>query len=226
VSDSRLLPALPRSTPPIPVIPTKAGATLPARVAGWAVPAVLRSWRLLTGWIVAWTALAVALTMVFKSETWEVSGTLVYTSLPIPEHEKDLYTSPDLKTLSTLVKSPQTLDTLLQEYSIDAPRKVLEKNIEVTVPTGTKALVINMRWAEGKKGVEMTTRLIDLFTRHVAQLRRQKIESDINDLLASNKHCDERVKAVSDALQKFYKEQGITDLKDDLVRVHQEVASL
>src|ERR1700678_408741 len=82
---------------------------LPVRLLRWVLPVLVRRWRFLALWVLVWTLVSAGVAFKFKKETWETTGTLVYTSLPLPDGQKDLYIGPDIKTLASLVKSPQTL---------------------------------------------------------------------------------------------------------------------
>ena len=56
--------------------------------------------------------------------TWESSTTILYTSLPISEGDRGLFTAPDLKTLSALVNSPGTIEAIREEFHLDVPSKI------------------------------------------------------------------------------------------------------
>ncbi|MFO0875795.1 MAG: hypothetical protein U0840_00210 [Gemmataceae bacterium] len=158
--------------------------------------------------------------------TWEARASLLYSSLPVPDQQRDLYSPPDLKTLTGLVTTPRVLDQACAEKGLEGAARALERNLEVTNTPGTRVLLLRLRWEDGKTAQELLDRVSDLFREQVAELRRQKIEGHLEDYQKSRQECHARWLESLRALQQFSQGTGTTDLKTARTRQAEEVLSL
>ena len=188
--------------------------------------AAARYWYLLFLGILGSGAAAYFGSNYFVKKTWESSSTILYTSLPIGESERGLFIPPDLKTITALVNSPSTLETIRDEFHLDLPVKALDKNLTVLVPNGTKMINLTLKWEDGPTCVAMLNRLTDLFIGRVDDIRRKKLGAHIEDfensLIAVQKRYDE----AAAKLQEIYRREKLVDYKSESVATLVEISQL
>ena len=188
--------------------------------------AAARYWYLLFLGILGSGAAAYFGSNYFVKKTWESSSTILYTSLPIGESERGLFIPPDLKTITALVNSPSTLETIRDEFHLDLPVKALDKNLTVLVPNGTKMINLTLKWEDGPTCVAMLNRLTDLFIGRVDDIRRKKLGAHIEDFENSLIAVQKRYAEAAAKLQEIYRREKLVDYKSESVATLVEISQL
>ncbi|MFO0950087.1 MAG: hypothetical protein U0835_02835 [Isosphaeraceae bacterium] len=171
-------------------------------------------------------AAALAGSTLLAKKSWEVEATLVYAPLPVPDDGKGLYVPPDLKTLSSLVNTPATLEEVRKEFKIDLPVKTIDKNLVVTIPNGTKALKLTLTWDDGPRATAMLNRVTDLFIDQVARLRREKLAGHVTDFQHSLADTQARLKGAIEDLRAFHRREKLDDYRNDATTYHRQLLEL
>ena len=87
--------------------------------------AVLRNWIWLPLPLAVGGAATVAAAYTLSKQTWESSGVMIYSPLPVPEDQRGLFLQQELPTLVNIVRSPSVLDGLREEFQLDVPVQVM-----------------------------------------------------------------------------------------------------
>ena len=209
--------------------PTAQGAAGPAlirKVLGRVWSAIRSRKILLALCCLASVAAAVAAAKHLGKQTWEAESTLLFAPLPIGEDGKGLYQTPELKTLTALVNSPQNIETIRKEFQVVVPAKAIDKNLTVTIPNGTKIVQLKLRWDDGPKTTAMLNRLVDVFISQVADLRRAKMKDHLTDYEVSLAKVQERHAAASTAVRAFHQRERIADFKEEIIAVNKRISDL
>jgi len=156
-------------------------------------------------------------------KVWESETTLVYAPLPVPDDGKGLYSPPDLKTLSTLVNSPENIEKLRSEFKIELPAKAVDKNLTVVIPNGTKVIKLTFRWDDGPITAAMLNRLTEIFVETVAALRRDKLAEHVRDYEINLKNTADRLTAAAKAVRDFNRRHSLVDYHEDLLLINKQI---
>ncbi len=148
--------------------------------------------------------------------SYEVEATLLYSPLPVPEDGKSLYIPPDLKTLASLINSPKVIDTVREEFKIALPTKLMDKSLTVTIPGGTKAVKLALKWDDGAQAPLVLNRWTDVFIEQVASLRRAKLADHIKDFEGNLLKVQARLDGAIGNVRAFHRREGLVDFKNDV----------
>jgi len=196
------------------------------RIAWQLIRGLRRWWLAALGWLVMTGLLALVVSALYTRRDWQAKATLLYTSLPMPEQQKELYAAPELKTLVALITSPGNLDAVCQKAGLSAPAKVLEKSLSVTAPPGTRLVHLTFTWQEGEQARTLLDQIIAQFMEQVAELRRRKLEGHIADYTRSLEASRQSWQEALGKLQDFNRREGLGDLKIAQRRCHEELLGL
>ncbi len=205
--------------------PPRAGGP-PHSTSRFLARALVNQWPRMILPLVVGTAAAVGAAVWLGKQTWEVSGTMLYSPPPVPESQKGLYTPPDLKTLLTLAKSPDLLTGLRDEFDLPVPVTLLDKQFKVTAPPGTQTVTVAFTWGEGDKAAAMTNRLMERFAEQTRDHRRRKMDGYLDDHAARLKDCGARHAAAVAGLQRFYRDHNVVDLAGEAEAARKEIEAL
>lgn len=147
---------------------------------------------------------------------WQVDATLVYSPLPIPEDAKSLYIPPDLKTLASLVNSPKILETAREASHIELPVKLIDQSLTTSVPGGTKALKMTLKWDNGVAAANLLNRIVAEFISQVASLRRAKLSDHVKDFEEHLVEVKGRLESALEEVRAFHRREGLVDFKNDV----------
>ena len=181
-------------------------------------------WLLLILGVSASCAAAYQGSKVLGKQTWESSCTILYTSLPIAEADRGLFTPPDLKTITSLVNSPGTLNTLRDEFQLDIPVKVIDKNLTVVVPNGTKMINLTFKWENGVACSAMLNRITELFLAQVDQLRQNKLGGHVRDFENLLQTVQRRYDESAGKLREIYRRENLSDYKNDSIAASVDIS--
>ena len=144
-------------------------------------------------------------------KTYTVEGTLVYNPIPMPAQAVGLYQPPDLKTMVTFAKAPETLQKVTDDLELGVPVPVLAMMLEVIDPKMRQGIVCQLKREDPEQGEKILDRFMELFPQHIAEMRRQKVLGYIEDLdhaVVSNKT---RLAAAQSKLAEHYEHLGAVD---------------
>ena len=174
---------------------------------------------------VAALAVAVVTAMTFGQSTYHISAQLVYTPLPTAG-VKDLYEPPELKTLLNMVKTPENLARLKDEFHLVEPVRLLDQLIEVDNPSLTDTITIALDWSDADEGTRMLDRLMAIYSENVADLRRAKLAGYVADMESAVQLTRRRRSGAAEALRKFNAELAITDFESGPKELTDQIASM
>ena len=201
-------PPPPNAAPP----PELALLHSPAARAVRKLPAILVRRMLLLSVIVAVAAAAgVGLATRLGETTHTLTATMVYTPLPSARELKEVYDPPDLKTLLTFLKTPDTLAKLTEEFQTGVPPRVLDKLIEVDNPTQTATVRLTLGWSDADRGAQLLDKLMAYYSQRVAEMRRVKLRGYVADLDRATLHAERRRDEAYEALRRFNARLGVED---------------
>lgn len=188
--------------------------------------ALARNWRRLPLPLAVGAALTTAAAYTLSRQSWESSGVMIYSPLPVPEPQKGLFPQPDLPTLVTLVRSPSVLAALREEYNLSLPLPVLEKAFKVTSQRNTQTVTVSLQWAEPEMAARLTNRLMEKFIDLIRTYRRQKAAGNLADYEARLEVCDAQHASAAAAYREHFRKHHLFDAKDDLETLRREIDSL
>lgn len=191
---------------------------------------LLQAMRTRRKWVAATFGAAlcvgIALAALQGKKTWEATGTLLCTPLPVAEAQKGLYTPPDMATLVSLVKSPPVLSGLLEEFQLPVPASVLEKIFKVTAPRTTQTVSVSLQWAEGEMAERMTNRLMQRFVDLVQKQRAERLGRYLEDYELRMLEGTDKYRKASEAFHAFLKNRDFSDSKSETENLLKEIATL
>jgi hypothetical protein len=123
-------------------------------------------------------------------KTYTIEGTLVYNPIPISAQAEGLYQPPDLKTMVSFAKAPETIQQVTDELELGVPVPILAEMLNVIDPKMRQSIVCQLSWEDPAEGEKILKRFMELFPEHIAELRRTKVLayiSDLNQKVASNR---------------------------------------
>lgn len=209
----------PQPTPPAGPGPAKAAAAFLLRAAR-------RQWKYALLPVMFGAAVTAAVAFALGRQTWESTGVMLYTPVPVPEHQKGLATQPDLQTLVSLTKSPGVLDGLRDEFDLTVPTAALDKTITVTAPRTVQTVTVTVRWAEPGQAARIANRLMERFIDQVRDQRRRKAGEHFADYEARLADCDGRLARANDKYHQFLLTRNVLDARSEAETVRHEVDSL
>ena len=144
-------------------------------------------------------------------QTYTIEGTLVYNPIPISAEAEGLYTAPDLKTMVSFAKSPETLQQVADELAPGTPIPLLAAMLEVIDPKTRQNIVCRLSWEDPQQGEQILARFMELFPEHMAALRKQKVLAYIQDLEQEVTNNRARLQAAQNKLSDFRDHLGTLD---------------
>lgn len=144
-------------------------------------------------------------------QTYTIEGTLVYNPIPISAEAEGLYTAPDLKTMVSFAKSPETLQKVVDDLKLGAPVPLLAAMLEVIDPKSRQTIVCRMSWEDPEEGEKILARFMELFPEHMADLRKHKVLTYIQDLEQEVTNNRARLQAAQNRLSDFRDHLGAID---------------
>ena len=176
---------------------------------------------------VASVAVAVVSALTLGQSTYHISAQMVYTPLPGTGGDgRKLYEPPDLRTLTTLVKSAGNLARLKQEFHLVEPVRLLEQSIEVSNPSMTDTLDLKLDWGDADQGRRMLDRLMRIFAEQVADMRREKLKGYVADMEASVRLTRTRRRSASDAIRDFNAAASVEDIATAPEQIADQIVKL
>lgn len=144
-------------------------------------------------------------------KTYTVEGTLVYNPIPMPAQAEGLYRPPDLKTMVSFSKAPETLQKVTDELELGVPVPVLAMMLEVIDPKMRQGIVCQLKWEDPEQGEKILDRFMELFPQHIAEMRRQKVLGYIADLDQETANNRTRLEAAQVRLTEHHDNLGALD---------------
>ena len=172
--------------------------------------------------VVASLVVAAVFAKVFGSQTWEASGTMVYSPLVGSDSSNSLYVSPDLKTLVTLIKARGNLDAIRKEFKLEVPTEMLNLSFKVIVPNGTKTIDFSIRWGKSEIAAGMVNRLMELARENVASVRRERINGFVDSFEAHLAECVKKSETINDSLEKFFRRENVGEIAVEISKLKDE----
>jgi uncharacterized protein involved in exopolysaccharide biosynthesis len=204
----------------------KLGPGLILAIGRFLLAAVLRNWMWLPLPLAVGGAATVAAAYTLSKQTWESSGVMIYSPLPVPEDQRGLFLQQELPTLVNLVRSPSVLDGLREEFQLDVPVQMLEKAFKVTSQRNTQTISVSVQWAEPTTSAALVNRLMERFIDLIREFRRGKATEYLTDYEARLAACDAQHTAASAAYREHFRKHNLFDAKDDLENLRREIDSL
>jgi tetratricopeptide (TPR) repeat protein len=143
-------------------------------------PMIVRVWRkyrlLLFAAAFVWLVPAVLIGKVFKKESWQSDGVLLYTPMTPPENLKGVYAI-QLTTYANQVRTPEHLDVLIREFDLPMPEglKQLEQQLKVDPLRGGDTIRVSLEWPDREQAAAMVNRLMALFIQSSNDIRRKSV---------------------------------------------------
>lgn len=144
-------------------------------------------------------------------KTYTVEGTLLYNPIPMPAQAEGLYRPPDLKTMVSFAKAPETLQKVTDELELGVPVPVLAMMLEVIDPKMRQGIVCQLKWEDPEQGEKILDRFMELFPQHIAEMRRQKVLGYIADLDQEVANSRTRLEAAQVRLSEHHDHLGAID---------------
>ena len=183
--------------------------------AGVVHSALRAQWRLACG------ALLVALAAGFY--TWQVysqrqefAGTVVHTPLPATEASKHLLPQADLKSLTTLLKSPENLQAVVDREHLDITPQTLADRLDAKSTAGSPMVAVSLQWRGPGDGAAVLDGVLRQFVLRAGELRKQRIDERVKDFQAALAVCDSELVATRQQLTAFYSKNGLYDLPHEI----------
>jgi capsular polysaccharide biosynthesis protein len=195
-------------------------------IAKFAFRALRNQWRLMILPLLFGIGLAVGAGLYLGKQSWEASGVMMYTPLPIPESQKGLFQQHDLQTLVSLVKSPSVMASVREELDLEIPIAAMDKFYKVTAPRNQQAVTVTVQWAEANMAARMTNTLMERYIDQIREYRRKKANDNLQDYQARLADCDKRFAAATKEYHEFFRTHNLFDARDEQENTKREVEAL
>lgn len=205
-----------QSSPPNPIF----------RLAIKTVIQLIRYWWVLGGAMVASLVAAVMLSAAVAETAWTVESVIVYMRLPIDSAAERLYVPPDLRTVTSLAKSPTILKSAIEEAELDLSARSLGSMLSIEEPRGTQKLAFKLSHADPEEGCRVVSAVIDAFQQHVAEMRRAQVKRNLQDVETSLTRNDLRMQAANQRLAVFAGTNNVDDLETELQSLLTSISSM
>ncbi|MBC8290133.1 MAG: hypothetical protein H8E37_07430, partial [Planctomycetes bacterium] len=144
-------------------------------------------------------------------KTYTIEGTLVYNPIPISAQAEGLYRPPDLKTMVSFAKAPETLQRMTDDLELGVPVPILAMMLEVFDPKMRQGILCQLSWEDPEEGEKVLNRFMELFPQHIAEMRRQKVLGYIADLDQEVANNRTRLEAAQGRLSDHHDHLGAVD---------------
>lgn len=215
-------------TPPVPAMgttptDTKTAPGVAITSARFVARAFSRNWKLIPVPLLLGVLLAVGGSSTLMRSSWDASGVMLYTPLPITESQKGLYPQPDIATLLALLKSPAVIGPLRDDLGLDVPVGLLEKVIKVTAPRNVQAVTVSVAWAEPEMAARMVNLLMERYIEQMRVYRRARSGTTLADYEARLLDCDTRHAKATQAYQEFFRRHNLFDGKSEIDLIRHDI---
>ncbi len=178
-----------------------------------------RNWKLTLLFGVLCAAAAWYLGDRFKQLSWQSEGTLICTPPALQESQKGAYASPNPDTLISLVKQPNNLETLCQEFGLTMQVRDLDKRIRISRPSNSDMIVVSLNWPEPVAGAALLNRLMALEAASTVNLRKKKTEQALTSMEGAIKETRQKYEDAKAAQAAFLTSQAGGDPQAEAARV-------
>lgn len=207
-------------------IPPTAPPNRMVRIAIKSAIQIVRYW-----WVIAITfaialASGVVLSRITSETTWHVQADLVYGRLPIDGAAERLYVPPDLRTVTSLLKSAAVLDRAIELGQLDYSAHGLASSLTVEEPRGTQKIGLAIVTTSVDGGQHVLESVIQAFQLHVADLRKSLISRNLEDLQVASARNESRIDEIRTRLTEFAGAHQVRDVKIEVKSLTASLASL
>ena len=204
-----------------PPTPSPAG-----RAIGFFLRAVGLHWRLLPLPLALGVAASVAAALALGKHAWESAGVMIYTPVPVPDSQKNLYPQPDVQTLVSLVKSPGVLNAIRDELDLPVPTRLLEKVVTVAAPRNVQTVTVSVKWAEPGMAAKIVNSILRQYIEQVRAQRQRRAGEALADYEARLADCDARHARAGEAYRQFFRTHNLFDARSELDSTRLEIIQL
>lgn len=187
---------------------------------------LIRYWWVLGGAMVVSLFTAIFLSGAIAETVWTVESVIVYMRLPIDSAAERLYVPPDLRTVTSLAKSPAILKTAVENAELNMSPRGLSSMLTIEEPRGTQKLSVKLTHVDPKEGCRIVSAVVEAFQGHVADMRRAQVKHNLQDLETSLKRNDLRMKASNERLSQFAGTNNVDDLDTELQSLVGNISSM
>jgi len=145
------------------------------------------------------------------SDRREFAGVILHTPLPNGESNKHIIPMADLKSLSSLVKSPDSLQAVVDRERLYLTAQALAERIEVKAIPGSQTLGMNLQWGGAGNGEAILDSVMKEFIARAGELRKQRMEERAADFNASRANFERELQSSRLELAAFYRANGTLD---------------
>lgn len=182
-------------------------------------------WVIAIAMSIAMTA-GVVLSKITSETTWSVQADLVYGRLPIDGAAERLYVPPDLRTVTSLLKSAAVLDRAIEIGKLDYSAHGLASSLTVEEPRGTQKIGLSIVTTSVDGGQHVLNSVIQAFQLHVADLRQSLISRNLQDLQVASTRNETRMNEIRTSLAEFAGAHQVRDVKIEVQSLTASLSSL
>ena len=180
---------------------------------------IVRTLRSRWRWTVTGLLLAVVVVFITRNaagDRQEFSAAVLHTPLPAAEVNKHMVQMGDLKSLSAMVKSPASMNDIVNRHELDLSPKALADRIEIKTAPGLQTVAVGLQWRGAGDGEAVLNDILAAFVLRAAELRGQRLGERISDFETSRLTCEGELAGSREKLLAFYRENDIVDLPHEL----------
>lgn len=176
-------------------------------------PIFRRTWLWLVVVGVISVGVGIAATMILAKDRFVFSGTLLFNESYLGS---PVYRSPDVFSLATLMKSPQTLNKLREEFQLAVPLTLLERRILVEARHGSANVVVQLEWESREDAEKMLNRLMEITVERSREFRDTRLKQYIAMFTEDLGKSEHRFDQVRNEMLTLYRDEHTLDLDEHL----------
>jgi uncharacterized protein involved in exopolysaccharide biosynthesis len=172
-------------------------------------------------------ASAVAYWMVsaYGKPTWRAEGNLLYSPNYSYSHKR-LYTPPNIQTIIQMVKSPEILEKVRAEKTINASVDQMQARLNVNVYRQSDLITIQFDWPDKEEAAAVAARIQELAVEHYERHRRKTADGALRNLDSSVTETQTSLFAAREKLSEALEKERIFDLQTEKDNTIREIAAL
>jgi Mrp family chromosome partitioning ATPase len=180
---------------------------------------------------IAWAGVLVALfvglaTSALYGNRQEFAGNILYTPLPPGELNKHLLGVTDVKSLSSLVKSPECMKAVVESQQLGVSPQALAANLEIRPLPSSQSVNVSLRWQGSENAEAILNGVMAAFVERIGELRRHAIQDRAAGFAVALADCESELGKAQARLAAYCKQNNIVNFPHELQSVNADLHAL
>ncbi|QDU56898.1 GumC domain-containing protein [Aeoliella mucimassa] len=135
-----------------------------------------------------------------SKQTAHVSGSLIYTGLPMPPGPQ-VYHPPSLPTYKEILFSAESMQRLSQKHDLNIPPDKLASMFHMKISNGSSVMNLDLNWPDAEKGVALVNDTMQLLIDEAAERRKSILREHMKHVEVAQLEAKRQVDETGEQLQ-------------------------